>query len=343
MKNRTLKAGAGVLLALTMMLSACGGGEEAAEVVDGPWEDVVAAANDEGQMNLYSIAPPIQNDRLIAAFNEEYPDIKVTVTRGVADLQSRVETEIRTESDGADVFFYSDANWFKTNEQYVLDVDGPNAEAWKDEFWAQEGKAPLGTTYPWTMFVWNTDIFPDGFRTWDDLLDPSVKGQIGSNGDVTTTIAGTLDSMEAAIGPDFLTRLGDQNLKFYPSAVPMAQAVASGELGVAFISTPSIAQDLKNQGAPLEFGYPDPGWAIGLGIGAISTSKRPNAARVFLDFVMSEEGQEALNGEGFGAAGRDNVSGTLDLDELGYSIIDFSSYTPEKREMSEEKFNSYFR
>ena len=86
MKNKTIRSGA-ALLALLTVLCACGGREEAADVVDGPWQDVVAAAKNEGHINLYSAGPPIQNERLVAAFNREYPDIQVTVTRGAGELR----------------------------------------------------------------------------------------------------------------------------------------------------------------------------------------------------------------------------------------------------------------
>lgn len=342
MKKTPMKTATSVLAAMSLaVLAACGSGGEAAEVVDGPWEDVVAAAEDEGKVNLYSVAPPVQNDALVAAFNEKYPDIDISVTRGAGELPGRVESEIRAESDGADVFIYTDPAFFSNIADDLLDVDGPNVEGWSDDFWAEEGKAIVPTKYPWTMLVWNTEIFPEGFKTWDDLLAPKVKGKLATRGDLTTSMAATLDFMEAELGGDYLTKLAQQNPKFYTSAVPMGQAVASGEAGVTNISTPSIAQDLIDQGAPVEFGYAEPGFAIMWGAAAIKTSKRPNAARVFLDFVMSDEGQAAINTNGFGAGGREGIKGALELD--GWEFFDSTKYTPEVMNETQAKFDKYFR
>ncbi|RYE42204.1 MAG: extracellular solute-binding protein [Hyphomicrobiales bacterium] len=341
MKYTTPRIGAAALLALLMtVLSGCGGGDKAAAVVDGPWENVVSAARDEGHVNLYSVAPPIQNDRLIEAFNKAYPDIEVTVTRGVAELPGRVQSEIRSESDGADVFLYSDPQFFVDIADDLLEIDGPNVEGWADDYWAEKGKAIIPTKYPWTMFVWNTKIFPDGFKDWEDLLTPEVKGKLAMRNDVTASMAATQEFLETELGSDYLVNLGRQSPKFYSSAVPMSQAVASGEAGVTLVSTPSIVQDLQNQGAPIDFAFPDPGFAIMWGGGAPATSRRPNAARVFLDFVMSEDGQSALNAGGLGASGRENVNDVLDLD--GWEFFDSAQYDPEKMNAVKGKFEDYF-
>lgn len=329
------------LSAVVMMVSACFGGTPAAPLVQGPWEDVVAAAEKEGRVNLYSVGPPVQNKRLVEAFNETYPDIKVDITRGAGELPGRVVSEIESESEGADVFLYTDPEFFTDISDDLLVLDGPNVTGWSEDFWAVESRAIIPTRYPWTMFVWNTDVFPQGFRTWDDLLAPEVTGRLATRSDVTASMAGTLDFMEQELGPDYLKALGKQNPKFYASAVPMGQAVASGEAGVTYISTPSIFTDLKDQGAPVDFAYPKPGFAIEWGGGAPATSKRPNAARVFMDFLMSDKGQAALNSDGLGAAGRPDIEGSIDMS--GWTVFDSRPFDPRKLNDMKGEFANYFK
>jgi iron(III) transport system substrate-binding protein len=341
----------GALLALflaTMVLAACGGdstdvGTGASEdVAEGGWEEVVAAANEEGLVSLYSVAPPPQNDRLVAAFNEAYPDIDVTVTRGAGELPPRVEQEIQSGSGGADVFMYSDPAFFVKHADNLLDVEGPNVEGWAEDYWAVPDKAIIPTKYPWTQLVWNAQTFPDGFENWDDLLEPDVQGKLAVYKVPTTSNCSTLNFMERELGEDFLTDLGQQDAKYYPSTVPMVQAIASGEAGVGYLAAPISVADLQAQGAPVELAYPEPGFALMWGGGAIATSDRPNAARVFIDFVMSEEGQEALNGDGLGAAGREGIPGALD-DLEGWELFDAEACsTPEAIAEAERKLNTYF-
>ncbi|WKN60206.1 extracellular solute-binding protein [Rhodococcus opacus] len=288
-------------VALTSV-SACSS-TPAAEVVTGPWGDVVAAAEAEGHVNLYSVAPPVQNARLVEAFNEQFPDISVTVTRGTGELPGRVQSEIRSASNGADVFLYTDPQFFVNLSDDLLDVNGPATIGWDDDFWAEKGKSIIVTKYPWTILVWNTNTFPNGFSNWQDLLSPDAKGKIGMYRESSISNLATVEYMRNELGSDYLMALGEQDPKYYSSVVTMNQAIASGEIGVTMFTAPSIVTALQAQGAPMDFKETDPLYALQWAGGAPATSKRPNAARVFLDFVMSEAGQNAINGGRVGRCG----------------------------------------
>jgi hypothetical protein len=56
--------------------------------------------------------------------------------------------------------------------------------------------------------------------------------------------------------------------------------------------------------------------------------------------MMSKEGQTAINGDGFGAAGREGIEGSLDL--TGWELFDSTAYTPEKIQAAKAKFAEYF-
>lgn len=326
-------------LLLASVTAACGS-EPAATVVDGPWEDVIAAARDEGRVNYYSVLDDDENARLAAAFEAKYPDIKVNVTRGAGELPARVESEIRADADGADVFVMSDPSWFSKSKDSLLEVNGPSVEGWHDDGWVAPDRAVYQSAYPFSMLVWNTDKFPNGFETWDDLIKPEVKGQLALRSDVTVSFAGFLEFQEDKLGSDYLKSTAAMDPKFYPSIVPMTQAVASGEVGVTNASTPSAVHKLQEQGAPIAATVPSPSYWIQRGAAAIATSKRPNAARVFLDFLMSEEGQQISNGDGRGKAARDGVEGILEADNI--TMLDSTRFTPEVVAEYDAKFNEYF-
>ncbi|MFF1919779.1 ABC transporter substrate-binding protein [Streptomyces sp. NPDC058221] len=328
-----------VVLLSASGLTACGGAQGTA--VKGPWKDVVAAAEAEGAVSFYSVMPGAQNKRLVDAFGKEYPDIVVNLTRGAGELPARVESEIKSELDGADVFLYSDPSWFNDQKAAFLDVDGPSRKGWHDDAWAVKSKVVVPSSYPYSMLVWNKEMFPKGFGKWRDAVDPSVKGKIGLRTDVTTSLAGYLDFQEKELGEDYLVKSGELKPKFYPSVVTMTQAVASGEIGVTNTSTPSTVKELQAQGAPIGSAVPDPSYWIGWGAAALKKAYRPNSARVFLDFMMSEKGQAAINGDGFGGAGRDGVQGALERPEHS-TMLDSSSYTPERLEEANKKFNKWF-
>ncbi|MFC9835345.1 ABC transporter substrate-binding protein [Rhodococcus sp. NPDC127530] len=320
-------AGATAIVLATVGLAACRTDNPTASSEAQSWDSVMDSAADEGVVNFYSVAPELQNVRLVEAFNSEYPDIKVRVLRGGGELPSRVSAEIQSGSKGADVFLFSDPNWFTKNADHLMALKGPEAECWPAQAWRVKDKAVVPSAYPFGMIVWNTDLFPDGFHSWDDLLDPSVKGKFGTRSDVTPSYAGYLDFLERTMGPAYLPALGAQDPKFYPSVVPMTQAVASGEIGVANTTTPSIVKDLQEMGAPVDAVVPPHTYAIEWGAAAIDGSEHSNAARVFMDFMMSQRGQQALNGDGLGISGRTDIPGVIP--QAGMEMLESEKYPAE--------------
>lgn len=323
------------------VLTACGSGGSSDEALTAcPSSPDTAKAEEEGSVVVYTTIPEPQEDRMVEAFNKKYPDIKVTVVRGAAELPERIAAETKSGSDGADVFTFSDPAWFTKNEKDVIDLAGPSAEAWPDEYWAKEGKAAISTMAPFGMIVWNTEKFPEGFKTWEDLLDPSVKGQLGTRSDMSAAYVGFLDFAEQNLGADYLEKLAAQKPKFYPSAVPMVQAVASGEIGVTNLSVPVIVSSLQESGAPIEAIVPEPGYGISFATGVLENAHRPYAACLYADFVLSEEGQAAYNADGLGASALEGIDGALTTE--GLQIFDSEKYTPEVLAEWKTKFDRTF-
>jgi len=327
-------------------VAACGGGGDASNAKppttgDEAWDAIVKAAYDEGKVNVYNAGSKEQNKRLAEAFEKKYPGIELSLTTGATELPERVSAELANGTDGADVLMFSDPNWFVEHEADLAPIDGPEAEGWNKDWWAVPGKSVLATALPWSMLVWNTNTFPDGFKTYEDLLDPQVKGKLGIRSQVSPSIAGYLAHLETNLGADYLAKLGEHDPKFYPSSIPLMQAVASGEVGVSNLGVPATVADLKKSGAPIDFAYAEPGFAYSHGASAFTKSKRPNAGRVFIDFLMSKEGQTAYNGEGQGGSARDDVEDALSMD--GYSMLDTTKFSdPKVIAEWKSKFATYF-
>jgi iron(III) transport system substrate-binding protein len=312
----------------------------AAGQVSAGWEAVIAAAPVEGRINLYHSAPPEQAERLIEAFRKRHPAIRIVQTRGAGDLPPRVAAERQSGADGADVFLFSDPLWYNVNAEHVLPLRSPSIDRLEAKHWQLPGKAPIVAYPPFSMLVWNTRFVPNGLRTYEDILDPGLRGRIGTREDMTAVVAGYLDFLERQFGADYLRRLATQKPKFYPSIVPMVQAVASGEIWAANLSVPSAVRDLQKQGAPIAAVVPKPTYGIVWAAGALATSRRQNAARLFMDFVMTPEGQLALNGDGDGASPL-GVPGTLDMSD--YVVFEAARFDQQAREDWRRKFNQLFR
>ena len=305
------------------------------------WAETVANAKKEGRVNYYSVIPPAQNDALVAAFNKEYPDIRVVVVRGAGELTARIAAEQKSGADGADVFSFADTGWFTRGADGLLPVEGPNAADYPKEGWVVPGAAAQLSYSPLGFLIWNTQRLPQGLKTWNDLLAPSLQGKIGTREGMTSTLAGFLDFLEKEVGEKHLVDFGQQKPRFYPSTVPLTQAVASGEIWAANSGNIATLVELVKQGAPIAYAFPKLSYANPQAAAVLKAAKRPNAARVFLDFAMSPKGQAALNGGNLGASARPGIAGTLEL--TGFKILDPEKYTPVVREQWQARFEKLWR
>jgi iron(III) transport system substrate-binding protein len=276
----------------------------------------------------------------VEAFQEAYPNIEVEMVRGATELTGRVDQEIASGTPGADVFLYAGQQWFLDNADHLAELDVPAAENWPAEGWAVDGKAPVVSLVPAGFITWNTEIFPDGFTDWEQLTDPSVKGKLGMRDTIEIVTASHLQFLEDTNGEDFLPALAGRDPKFYSSVVPMTQAVASGEIGVSPISTTAIVKELQASGAPIDYTIPEEAWASVYPAAALENAENPAAARVFMNFLMSEEGQTAFNGDSFGGSYLEDVPGTVDTS--GLTVLDAASFGPDKVAAWVEKFRGIY-
>lgn len=285
--------------------AACGGGSgEPKAAATGGWDDVVAAAKEEGKVTLYSSQNPANLDALKAAFEKAYPEIKMEHVRNVdADNSSKIEAEKQTGRGTADVYVTATGSWIEevaVPGDYAVDVRGPSFEepAYNAESSLQDDKFFL-TSAAVLGFGWNTDILPSGVKTYDDLLNPKLAGKIGITKPTSGSYVDFYKFVEKNAGEDFLPALADLKPRIYPSTLVISQALTSGELGAALVVNPLIAE--KESGAPVDWTLPDPAWGARWKGMVLSSSPHPNAAQVLADFMVSESGQIAMS-KGYGSA-----------------------------------------
>jgi len=262
------------------------------------WDAVVAKAKQEGKATIYSSQGlDVLND-LAAKFKAKY-GITLEVVRGIdSELIPKVDAEAKTGNRVADVVAFANAQWGVDSAAQGLFV-GPTGPAFDD---AAYNKASLesgnGTVFTSSAAVfaygWNTDRDPKGLTGYAALLDPSLaNGKVGVI-DIHTSpvLVDFYQYLEAQLGPDFLDKLAAQKPKIYPSALPIAQALTSGEIAASVYT--GVLVDEKAKGAPVDFGLPDKAWGARFNTAIVKDSPHPNAAQVLADFMISKDGQTAL-------------------------------------------------
>jgi iron(III) transport system substrate-binding protein len=305
--TRRLRA-AGVVLALSLVAAGCGGegGSTAAPspAGDPQWQAVVDAANKEGKVTWYSVAPQAAREALKEAFEDRYPDITLEIrTISTAEMNSALEAERTSGAEGADVVTSVGYDWIyrKAADGWFADFTGPSFDApeWTDSGYLIDGRlvaAPLGLI----VLGWNTSLFRGQLRTYDDLLDPKLgNGAIGVVRPEPALHADHWAFVGEKFNPKYLEALAAQKPKVYPSAFALQEALAAGEVAVGSFVSATDMVSLKDKGAPVEFAVPNPVWAAQNMFFIVKSGKHPNAAQVFMNFFASAEGQLAAAKSGY--------------------------------------------
>ena len=130
---------------------------------------------------------------------------------------------------------------------------------------------------------------PDGLTDYADLLDPELAGgRIGVIEPAAPSIVDFWLYLEENYGEDFVTQLAAQEPKIYPSSLPMAQALTSGEISAA--SFVQVLGDEKEQGAPVDSGLADQVWGARFNTAILNNAPHPNAAQVLANFIITQPG-----------------------------------------------------
>jgi iron(III) transport system substrate-binding protein len=295
---------------------------------DAAWQAVVAKAKQEGNVTIYSSQGLDQLNDLGARFEKQY-GIKVQVVRGIdGDLQTKVQAEHDTGKGIGDIMAQASAPWSveKAAAGWFVAPTGPSlnaADYHKDVNLSKDGTYFVSSAAILT-FGWNTQLWSKGLKDYTDLLDPGLAG--GKIGVIKPSAASIVDFwnyLEAKFGADFTTKLAAQKPRIYPSSLPMAQALTSGEISAA--SFVQVLSDEKASGAPVESGLSSTVWGARFLTSVLKTAPHPNAAQVLADFMVTTPGQEAIARKS--AAVLPNVKGAVTtVDKV--QIQDLTKLTP---------------
>jgi iron(III) transport system substrate-binding protein len=275
--------------------------------------DVVAAAEKEGKVTLYSVMVPDINTRLTDAFKQAYPKINLEIIRVPGnEIDAKLDAEKKTGSAGADIVANVNYPWVAkaTTDGSLATVTGPDATspAWKGTQYSLNDNV-LMVTFTNIGLGWNKGAAPAGVKSFDDLLDPKYGGgKIGLPDPIAAVVADFYATLEDTYGPDYLTKLAAQKPVFFPGAVPLEQSMVSGDISVGGYTTNIGVSAAKASGAPVDFVTPKNAWAPPIEAYVPAWSKHPNAAQVLMNFMASEKGQEVLAKNSFSPL--PNIPGT---------------------------------
>lgn len=254
-------------------------------------ERLVSAAKKEGEVMIYSSMPGEDLALVTAAFEEKY-GIKAKVWRASATKTlQRVVTEARAKRHGVD----------------IIETNGPELEAMHREQILQEVKSPyladlipqalsphrewVGTRLNIYAVAYNTKKVKkeDLPKRYEDLLHPRWKGNLGVESTNDDWFAGVVGELGEAKGMKlfndiaatngFSTRIGNTLL---------AKMVASGEVPLGLTVYNYKAEQMKREGADIDWYVIPPAIARANGVAVTRNAPHPNAAVLFFDFMLNQ-------------------------------------------------------
>jgi iron(III) transport system substrate-binding protein len=262
--------------------------------------ELTEAARKEGKIVYYTSIDMNVAQQLAKAFERKYPGITVQVERtGSERLYQRVSQERASNIFTADVYDLSDQALFVAwKKQGILDPFIPE-EVLK---WSVSERDPDGAYFSvrFTLMpiAYNTNLVkPDEApKSFADLLDPKwigkmVKGHPGYSGSIMTSTFQLVN----AVGWDYFEKLGKQKVLQVQSSTEPPKKLALGERAVSADGLEYVHIQLKESGAPIEIVYPKEGTPfISSCIGIAGNAPHPNAARLFISFMVSRDTQQFL-------------------------------------------------
>lgn len=277
------------------------------------WEQTLAAARKEGQVNVYIY----RYGRLLEEFKKDYPGISVVAVTGRGnELTTRIMSERRAGKYIADVYsggtggnfnvlfkgkaldpikpalmlpeVIDESKWYGKEHRYA-DYDGKHVFA----YLASPSDAQLS---------FNTSLVnPKEFKSYWDVTNPKWKGKIVALDPRDGGLGATLQFFyyNPEIGPEFIRKFfGAMDIQFAKNFRQMTDWLGQGRFAVCMGCKDSLRA--KNQGLPVD-DFDTTRWKEGSSFSAgggslslLNKAPHPNAAKVFINWFLSRKGQLAL-------------------------------------------------
>jgi ABC-type Fe3+ transport system substrate-binding protein len=282
-------------LLLAILATACSRAQAADDAA------LYEAAKREGQVVWYTSLIVNQAVRpLVAAFDKKYSGIEVKYARCDSGPNAiKVIDEARAGKVQGDVFdgIATTPPLLKAGlvEPFVATQANQYPPALRDP----DGRWNALVLYFLTPGINTQLVGKDDIKTAADLLDPKWKGKIAWGDEPSSGAPAYIGAVLQAMGDDkgmaFLRALAKQNIiNVEATNRAILDQVILGQYPIALSIFNHHAAISAKKGAPVAWLKVEPIPAPFHSIGLVKNGPHPNAARLLIDFLLSEEGQRAF-------------------------------------------------
>jgi iron(III) transport system substrate-binding protein len=182
-------------------------------------------------------------------------------------------------------------------------------------------------------------------KAWKDLLKPEYRGKLGFPSPIRSGAAdASVQTLVAAFGWEYFESFKANGGVQVKNNSTCRDMLSTGELQVGVLLD-YMVRSAKAKGSPIEYVWPEEGAIfIPSPVAIFKTSKNPDTAKVFVDYVLSKEGQATLVELGSFIPVRPDVDppqGAPALDKIGKMSTNWVDVKT-KRQESKDKWASLF-
>ncbi len=258
---------------------------------------LLEGAKSEGEAVVYANMDVAAMKPLIDGFMKRYPGAKAaSVHFSGASIITRIDSEARAGKPLSDVVLSGQLGVLALIEKKVAArYRSPEREFYRDGFKDREG---LWTAYMTNVMAtaYNTRQVKkeEAPRALEDLLKPRWKDRLTMDSQSYVWFGTILQYMGEEAGLRFMKRLNEQNLSHQRGRRLMTQLVAAGEFDMAVETNLNSVLTLSKQGAPLSFASMPPFFLSPSLIFMSANAPHPYTGALFMDYLLSEEGQKII-------------------------------------------------
>lgn len=230
------------------------------------------------------------------AITEAYPEVDIefvrmnssaALERFVAESEAGQPVASLVHMGGSETALFS-------QEGMLADYSSPEAEDFDELHYDPDGQW-TATSFSLMVAGYNTDLASEDEvpTTLEGMTDPSLKGRTARTSIGARWVAGVIEAKGEEEGMEIVEGYAANEPRLFDSNSGLADALGAGQVPIIFDTQIYQVENLKNDGAPVEYVLQDTMFAQSQYLAVPNDAPNPYGAALVYDWVLSRDGGQA--------------------------------------------------